>query len=93
MRPVFKSAWVTGLLLLIPLAGCSSDRKGARTSPDKDTRTSADRDAANTFLISGSEWLHKKEYDKAIQDFDKAIQLDPKVTLAFSHRGDAWLGK
>jgi hypothetical protein len=69
------SAWLTGLLLLAPLAGCGSNPRGARTSSDNDGITDKDD---NTFVASGNEWLHKKEYDKAIQDYDQAIRLEPK---------------
>jgi tetratricopeptide (TPR) repeat protein len=36
---------------------------------------------------------HKKEYDKAIRDYDEAIRLDPKYALAFNSRGNAWSNK
>jgi tetratricopeptide (TPR) repeat protein len=32
----------------------------------------------------------KKEYDRAIQDFDEAIRLNPKNTLAYYWRGTVW---
>ena len=30
------------------------------------------------------------EYEKAIQEYDKAIQLDPNYALAYHHRGNAY---
>jgi tetratricopeptide (TPR) repeat protein len=77
------SARLTGLLLLIPLAGCGPDSKG----------TAVDEKGARTARDSGHAWLEKKEYDKAIQDFDEAIRLDPKDSFAFSYRGIAWYSK
>ena len=38
-------------------------------------------------------WLAKKEYDKAITDYDEGIRLDPKDAYAYSCRGNAWLEK
>jgi tetratricopeptide (TPR) repeat protein len=38
-------------------------------------------------------WRVKKEYDKAIADYDEAIRLDPKYAIAFNNRGSAWLIK
>ena len=37
--------------------------------------------------------VEKKDLDKAIADFAEAIRLDPKVTDAYHHRGNAWLQK
>ena len=37
----------------------------------------------------GNLWKVKREYGKAIADYDKAIQLEPKVALAYNDR--AWL--
>ena len=34
--------------------------------------------------------VHKKEYDKAIADYDEAIRLDPKYAVAYHNRGNAW---
>jgi tetratricopeptide (TPR) repeat protein/tRNA A-37 threonylcarbamoyl transferase component Bud32 len=41
-------------------------------------------------IRKGDEWLHQKEYDKAIKEYDEAIRLDPRSALAFSNRGLAW---
>ena len=35
----------------------------------------------------------KKEYDKAIADYNEAIRLDPKYAGAFNNRGNAWYDK
>ena len=79
MRRVI-SAQLTGLLLLIPLAGCGTQPKGASTSLDK---------AASAFLSSGNAWYQQKEYDKAIQDFDQAIRLKPDYSAAIRDLGRA----
>ena len=38
-------------------------------------------------------WNEKKDYDKAIADFNEAIRLDPKLALAYNNRGNAWDAK
>jgi tetratricopeptide (TPR) repeat protein len=45
------------------------------------------------FNHRGTLWLGKKDYDRAIRDFDEAIRLDPTFALAFNHRGNAWEDK
>ena len=41
----------------------------------------------------GLAWLAKKEYDKAIADFNRAIRLNPNYALAYYKRGNAWRDK
>ena len=36
---------------------------------------------------------NKKDYDKAIADYDEAIELDPKDAVAYNNRGVAWYAK
>src|SRR5208337_651232 len=41
----------------------------------------------------GNAWTYKKEYDKAIADFNEAIRIDPKYACAYHNRGNAWGNK
>ena len=38
-------------------------------------------------------WKEKKEYDKAIADYNEAIRLDPTYAAAYNNRGNAWTEK
>jgi tetratricopeptide (TPR) repeat protein len=38
-------------------------------------------------------WINKREYDQAIADCDRALELEPGYVLAHQNRGLAWYGK
>jgi len=48
---------------------------------------------ASVLYRRGDGFLKNDQYDKAIDDFNAAIKLDPKHSLAYSGRGTALLGK
>jgi lipoprotein NlpI len=48
---------------------------------------------SKTFHSRGVEWIGKRDYDRAIADYDEAIRLDPHDALAYYNRGVAWHGK
>ncbi|KAA6322664.1 hypothetical protein EZS27_027814 [termite gut metagenome] len=53
-----------------------------------------DRDkAAELYIWRGIAWYNKKDYDNAITDYDKAIDINPSYTLAYYNRGFAWVAK
>src|SRR5438093_13657838 len=45
---------------------------------------------AMTFLNRGNAYSTKGDYDRAIQDFDQAIRLNPNYVPAFFNRGNAY---
>jgi tetratricopeptide (TPR) repeat protein len=45
------------------------------------------------FMVRGINWLSKKEYDKAIKDFNISIRFNPEFELPFVHRGRGYFGK
>ena len=50
----------------------------------------SDSDEAVVYNSRGLAWNKKEDHDKAIENFDKAIQLDPNYARAYSNRGYAW---
>ena len=52
------------------------------TRPSDSTRNSPRRTATG-----GASWFDKKEYDKAIADYNEAIRLDPKYAIAVQQPG------
>jgi tetratricopeptide (TPR) repeat protein len=38
----------------------------------------------------GNAWYRRGDFDRAIADYDEAIQLDPKDAQAYYDRGMAW---
>ena len=44
----------------------------------------------SAYFNRGSAWANKGEFDRAIADYDQAIQLDPKNTKAYYFRGMVW---
>jgi tetratricopeptide (TPR) repeat protein len=50
---------------------------------------------AKEFIDRGDSYMQRRQYDKAIADFDKAIAADPKDSFGYSNRGIAhyWKGE
>ena len=44
-------------------------------------------------LKKGNEYANKGQYDLAIAEYSKAIEMNPKSEMAFLKRGDAYVGK
>ena len=42
------------------------------------------------FRDRGAAYYFKKDYDRAIKDYDEAIKLDPRSDRAYSNRGAAY---
>jgi tetratricopeptide (TPR) repeat protein len=45
------------------------------------------------YFTRGNYWSSKKEYDKAISDYDKAIQLGENTPIVYNNRGVCWNNK
>lgn len=68
----------------IVIGGCTALIESGRES---------DRNLAVSFFHRGRAYSRMQEYDRAVQDFDEAIRLDPDFLNAFFQRGDAYLAR
>src|ERR1700680_1685343 len=66
------------------LAACVAIVEGAREQPNV---------MAAAHTVRGDAYRSKNEFDQAIEDYDQAIQLDSRFSLAFFGRGLARIGK
>ena len=66
------------------IKGCTSLIKGKRLNKLK---------LANAYYNRGSAYDDEGEFDRAIQDYDKAIKLNPKDGWAYNNRGIAYRKK
>jgi tetratricopeptide (TPR) repeat protein len=48
---------------------------------------------ADAYHTRGLKHLNKQDYDRAISDFDQALQLDPKLARAYHNRGYTYANK
>ena len=48
---------------------------------------------AITFHNRGVEWSNKRDYDRAIADYNEALRLNPQYAIAYTNRGNAWRDK
>jgi tetratricopeptide (TPR) repeat protein len=55
--------------------------------------TACDRVLAFAFANRGNGWMTKREYDRALADFNEAIKLVPTYAGAFVGRGTYWFAK
>ena len=51
------------------------------------------RPEAKFLTNRGDAWQARKDYDRAIADYDAALKLDPKFQRAYNNRGAAWRRK
>lgn len=45
------------------------------------------------YNMRGGHWHEKKEYDKAIEDYDHCLRINPNNAIAYNNRGNVWLDK
>ncbi|MBF0556160.1 MAG: tetratricopeptide repeat protein [Nitrospirae bacterium] len=45
---------------------------------------------AKGYLKSGNEWKKKGDYNRAIADYTKAIEINPRDAIAYNNRGIVW---
>jgi tetratricopeptide (TPR) repeat protein len=66
------------------IASCTAQIDSGELSPQR---------LANAFNARGFGFLIKKQYDRAIKDFGKAIEVDPNYAAALHNRGNAYRNK
>jgi lipoprotein NlpI len=66
------------------IRACTAVIRSSRDSPDNLSRA---------FFNRGRAWSDKGEFDRAIQDFDQALRIDPNYADAFNNLGVAYAGK
>jgi tetratricopeptide (TPR) repeat protein len=71
----------------IPDAECASQHAD---NVDLCGRGRRPQNLAIAFNNRGNAYLGKRQYDRAIKDYDEAIRLDPNDDLYFGNRGDAF---
>jgi tetratricopeptide (TPR) repeat protein len=58
--------------------------------PPKASTKAASRESGETILDRGTEKERKGDYDGALVEYEKAIEVDPKLAVAHSNAGNIW---
>jgi formylglycine-generating enzyme required for sulfatase activity/serine/threonine protein kinase/Flp pilus assembly protein TadD len=74
-------------ITLIPKPAVAQSKPPAQSSPP------ALREEEPNHLLRGDQYRDAKDFDKAIAEYDKAIELDPNNVAAYRGRGLSCLGK
>lgn len=82
--PSRRSATVVCVALLIALTGSNVESKSQGASPAK---SAAD---AEFYLKRGEDYSGARDYDRAIADYNTAIELKPNYAEAYNDRGFAY---
>ena len=103
-----KAFWLAAALTVIPLGataqtGTDADLcRNITNNPDLaikhctralETGKLSPRERAQVLVSRGVEWANKRDYDRAIADYDAALKIDPKFSEALHNRGSAWAHK
>ncbi len=73
------SKWLLVVVTLLLMVGCT-------------TMERVSGDAAG-YTLRGVVYFEKGQYDDAISDYTKALEINPRYAVAFNNRGNAYQGK
>jgi len=79
---VNKSFGIITLIIFFFLFSCASTQQKQIGSRD-----------AEVYYKQGSDYLIRGQYDQAISDLNKALEINPRYAEAYSNRGLAYTGK
>lgn len=51
------------------------------------------KDSADLYFVRGRAYKQRDQYDLALSDFSRAIELNPRYAEAYNHRGILFVGK
>ena len=76
------------LLLILALVSCGPQDKAKVVTPVPNL-------THEEYLMRGDDYCDLGQYEKAVQDYDEAIRLNPQFAVAYNNRGVAyeWLGQ
>ena len=74
-----RTFWLLIVMVLLLAAGCAT------------VQTELNNPAA--YINRGVAYYSKGQYDQAISDYNKALEINPRYAEAYNNRGDAYLGK
>jgi tetratricopeptide (TPR) repeat protein len=78
---------------LAAIAGNDDDTIISRCDSLIGNEKSTQPDRIRAVLARAAAYDRKQQYDRAIADYDTALQLDPAQADAFNHRGEVWRRK
>ena len=70
--------------------------RGGEKRTSSDGNPASDRPSPQTpaeYVASGESWYARQEYDKAINDYNAALKLNPRYAPAYASRARAWVPK
>ena len=82
-----KKILLAGMLVLVSISFFTTEVKAESNKALKPELT------ANYYLKRGNAFAAKGQYDQAIKDYNKAIQIDPNYEPAYNNRGNAYKEK